>query len=65
MGRIRYTEFLTLPASVILPPGVTPPWHWPKWEFPPSPFDGTPTFDDEWLRWRADPDAYTPPPKPD
>lgn len=46
-------------ASVTdLPDGMDRPAHWPDWELGDR-------FDKEWRKWQADPDTYTPPPKPE
>jgi uncharacterized protein YjbI with pentapeptide repeats len=49
-------------ASVILPAGIDRPAHWPDWELPSG---GEHAFLDEWRKWQADPEGYTPPPKPE
>lgn len=48
-------------ASVILPDDIPRPAHWPDWELPVIGADG---FKAEWRNWQADPEGYTPPPKP-
>ncbi|WP_375554028.1 pentapeptide repeat-containing protein [Roseovarius mucosus] len=45
-------------ASVSLPIGVKRPAHWPRWELDYG------SFRREYRKWRANPDAYTPPPQP-
>ncbi|WP_439570310.1 pentapeptide repeat-containing protein, partial [Roseovarius mucosus] len=45
--------------SVKLSKGMARPAHWPDWEL-----DGQ-SFDTELRKWQADPDAYTPPPRPE
>lgn len=37
------------------------PAHWPDWVLPDA---GLHTFHTEWRKWQADPEGYTPPPKP-
>jgi len=49
-------------ASVILPDDVPYPDHWPDWELRSY---GAHSFDTEWRKWQADPEGYTPPPKPE
>lgn len=46
-------------ASVILPEGVPHPDHWPDWNLDVG------TFNIEWRKWRANPEGYAPPPKPE
>ncbi|MBW4975723.1 pentapeptide repeat-containing protein [Roseovarius mucosus] len=48
-------------ACIILPKDIRRPMHWPDWELPS---DGPNAFDTEYRKWRANPDAYTPPPQP-
>jgi len=49
-------------ASVKLPKGINLPEHWPRWVLPSS---GEHDFRNQWRKWQADPENYTPPPKPD
>jgi hypothetical protein len=48
-------------SSVTLPDGLVRPAHWPTWT---APTFGDNTFYEEWRKWQADPDGYTPPPPP-
>ena len=45
-------------ASCELKDALHRPAHWPDWELDWA------TFQSEWRKWQADPDTYTPPPKP-
>ena len=45
-------------GTVILPAPLTRPAHWP-----PQKLDYR-SFFSEWRKWRANPAAYTPPPRP-
>jgi uncharacterized protein involved in high-affinity Fe2+ transport len=45
--------------TVILPDGMKRPAHWPDCKLELL------TFDTEYRKWRANPDTYTPPPKPE
>lgn len=67
---LREVNYKTVPLSddqikscfgdetVTRPDGIARPDHWPDWEL--SIF----RFHDEWRKWRANPDSYTPPPNP-
>ena len=48
--------------SAEIPDTLTRPAHWPDWALP---YGGRHDFDDEYQRWRADPDTYTPPRRPE
>lgn len=47
-------------ASVTAP--IQRPAHWPDWELPDN---GDHAFYAQWRNWRADPEGYSPPPKPE
>lgn len=49
-------------ACILLPKNIYRPSHWPTWELPSI---GPNTFDTEYRKWLSNPDAYTPPPKPE
>lgn len=49
-------------ASVTLPAGMPRPKHWPSWKLGPY---GKSGFHAQWVKWRADPAGYRPPPPPD
>lgn len=51
-------------ASILLPDHLKRPDHWPDWKLPDSAPKGEPSFFTEREKWRANPDAYTPPPNP-
>lgn len=46
-------------ASAILPDGFSRPGHWPDFDMDYE------EFQEEWRKWKADPDAYVPPQAPD
>ncbi|MEO1700749.1 MAG: pentapeptide repeat-containing protein [Pseudomonadota bacterium] len=50
-----------------LPDDITRPAHWPDWAMPAFSVERQDdlTFPDQWNKWKADPDNYTPPPKPE
>ena len=51
-------------ASVTLPNDIIRPPHWPDWELRPFDFSEN-GFHTQWKKWRADPESYPPPPKPE